>query len=113
MQRQRREAVILAVVFSFISLTHILCRVVTVCYRGATDWTVWRWNITPSDVDKVPSRLWDWKDAQCGIGRMHSFFGASCDIPARPTPMAKYDNPSLSADFMETSGLESGMWATQ
>ncbi len=33
-------------------------------FRGATDWRTLEWNRIPNDVDKVTSRLWDWKDPQ-------------------------------------------------
>lgn len=33
-------------------------------YRGATVWDTWAWNYEPTDIDKAPARLWDWRDAQ-------------------------------------------------
>jgi hypothetical protein len=30
--------------------------------RGATDRRVWLWNATPTDVDRAPQRVWDFRD---------------------------------------------------
>jgi hypothetical protein len=32
--------------------------------RGATSFTVWRWNFEPVNVDDHPARVWDWRDPQ-------------------------------------------------
>ena len=30
--------------------------------RGARDWGPWRWHDAPVDLDRAPSRVWDWHD---------------------------------------------------
>ncbi|RKH19423.1 hypothetical protein D7X74_06750 [Corallococcus sp. CA047B] len=37
---------------------------VVVHWRASTSYDVHAWNSLPSDVDRDPSRVWDWKDAQ-------------------------------------------------
>jgi hypothetical protein len=31
-------------------------------YQGAMRWTSYAWNVEPVDINRAPSRLWDWKD---------------------------------------------------
>ncbi len=33
-------------------------------YRGAYKPHAWSWNVHPADIDKMPSRVWDWRDLQ-------------------------------------------------
>jgi hypothetical protein len=33
-------------------------------YQGAKNTDTWKWNVTPTNVDSSPSRVWDWSDWQ-------------------------------------------------
>ena len=33
-------------------------------YRAGWSEAVWRWNVTPNNIDQNPGRAWDWRDAQ-------------------------------------------------
>jgi hypothetical protein len=47
--------------------------------RGATSYEAWMWNVWPQNVDKVPQKIWDWKQPQ---------FLAGLVAPPFPQPLA-------------------------
>lgn len=39
--------------------------------RGATSYETWIWNIWPTNVDRVPGKIWDWREPQFLAGLIH------------------------------------------
>lgn len=53
-----KNAVFLSIFLGFIGISFFIH------YRGATNWDVYAWNAEPVDIDRKPTRLWDWEDIQ-------------------------------------------------
>jgi hypothetical protein len=56
--REGRNVIMVILFCSCVALSFVIH------YRGATSEDVYRWNLVPKDINKAPSRNWDWRDVQ-------------------------------------------------
>jgi hypothetical protein len=77
-------------------------------YRGATSVATYVWNRRPVNVDRAPSRLWDWWDAPYlrGTSRLDALLSPSISVrPAQATVMRQsgdLDTRRVSLELHET-----------
>ena len=83
-------------------------------FRGANYWAVYQWNVEPINIDRKPSRLWDWKDPQFlrGLNRDHPFIQYSCFniYPFLINKQTVTNMPAITADKISIQKKEGTPW---